>query len=718
MQCGRAVIAGDRSSLPEVIERDDALFDPFDIDAISHKIAEVLTNDEFRAELERHGLQQSQKFSWDETALRTWDAIEAKHASAAAAGATVRTAPARRPRLAFISPLPPEPSGISDYSAELLPELARHYHIDVIVAQGTINDPWVRGNCNIRDAAWFRSHAYRYDRVLYHFGNSHFHTHMFDLLSEHPGVVVLHDFFLSAIMGYRDATGASHCEYPRALLDAHGWPAIIQQYKGEDPSDAMWTYPCNLQVLQDALGVIVHADYSRQLARTWYGDDAARDWRLIPLLRQPIPASDRVAARRSLGISPDDFVVCTFGMLGPMKLNERLLAAWLASPLARDPNCHLIFVGQNENGEYGTDMMRAIRSCGSAGRVEITGWADVDTFRRWLLAADAGVQLRSRSRGETSAAVLDCMNAGLPTIVNANGSMAELPSDCTLQIADDFSDAELAEALTKIWASESLRKMLADNAKVHIDKHHSPRLCANAYADAIESYYEKAAAGDYGVSKALVEDDIVLSAPDMANFALCMARNMPPHPRLKRLFVDISELVQRDSRSGIQRVVRSILSCWLHTPPEGYIVEPVYAEPGIPGYRFARRFVSRFLEVWEGWGEDDWVEPFSGDTFIGLDLAPSLLPQQQHILQSWRRRGVNVQTIIYDLLPLSHPDLFPQNVPEFHQQWLQTTALFDGAICISRAVADDLRVWLDYHGPKRDRPFSVNWFHLGGDTEK
>ena len=41
-------------------------------------------------------------------------------------------APAARPRLAYVSPLPPEKSGIADYSAELVPELARFYDIEQI----------------------------------------------------------------------------------------------------------------------------------------------------------------------------------------------------------------------------------------------------------------------------------------------------------------------------------------------------------------------------------------------------------------------------------------------------------------------------------------------------------------------------------------------------------------------------------------------------------
>src|SRR5690606_27015819 len=116
-------------------------------------------------------------------------------ALAACAQPQTRLAPLQRPRMAYVSPMPPVPSGIADYSAELLPALREYYDIDVIIAQ---SEPPGRGaeGLAVRDAGWFDAHAHGYDRVVYHFGNSPYHAHMVGLLRRHPGVVVLHDFFL------------------------------------------------------------------------------------------------------------------------------------------------------------------------------------------------------------------------------------------------------------------------------------------------------------------------------------------------------------------------------------------------------------------------------------------------------------------------------------------------------------------------------------------
>ena len=149
---------------------------------------------------------------------------------------------------------------------------------------------------------------------------------------------------------------------------------------------------------------------------------------------------DRAEARRQLGLSHDDFVVCSFGLLGPNKLNHRLLNAWLASTLAKNTNCVLVFVGENHDGDYGAGLVTTIRRSGLGKRIRITGWADTDIFRQYLAAADIGVQLRTLSRGEMSGAVLDCMNYGLPTIVNANGNMVDLLEEGVWKLPDEFND--------------------------------------------------------------------------------------------------------------------------------------------------------------------------------------------------------------------------------------------------------------------------------------
>lgn len=625
MSCGRAVIGANTSSLPEVIGRDDALFDPRDDGAIAAKLEQVLTDPLFRAELEHHGLLQARRFSWDDSARKALAAMAAWHA---------RRAPPARPRLAYVSPLPPERSGISDYSAELLPELARHYEIDVIAPQGAVSDPWIGANCTLRSVDWLRAHAGRYQRVLYHFGNSSFHQHMFGLLDEIPGVVVLHDFFLSGVAALMEGSGEVPQFWTRALYDAHGYPAVQRRFLAADPVDVIFQYPCNLNVLRGALGVIVHSDSARRLARQWYGQQAAGDWALIPLMRDGANKLARADARRALGLGADDFVVCSVGLLGPTKLNHRLLAAWAASTLARDQACVLVFVGENAGGAYGEQLREAIAELGPGARVSITGWADSTLYRQYLAAADIGVQLRTLSRGETSAAVLDSMNHGLATIANANGSMADLPPDSVLLLPDAFSDAELAGALEQLRADPARRSALGARACALLAREHAPRRCADQYAQAIEAFYAGALEPALTAALARVEP-APADANEWARLAAAMAQCLPVAMPARQLLIDVSGEPGAPLALGRYGTLETVLAA----PPPGMRVEPVYrADDG--RYFYARRFTLALLACPARVLPDEPAEWRAGDVLLGRADAGA-----GHY-RAWHDAGVTVEAAV------------------------------------------------------------------------
>jgi len=75
MSCGCATIASNTSSLPEVIGRNDALFDPYNTDDICKKMLELLRNEQFRLELKNFALEQAKKFSWEMNAAKALAAM-------------------------------------------------------------------------------------------------------------------------------------------------------------------------------------------------------------------------------------------------------------------------------------------------------------------------------------------------------------------------------------------------------------------------------------------------------------------------------------------------------------------------------------------------------------------------------------------------------------------------------------------------------------------
>lgn len=77
MSCGAPVIGSNTSSVPEVIGRTDALFDPYADTAMTQKLCEVLEKTEFRTELASYGPERAKNFSWHDSAKTAIAALEA-----------------------------------------------------------------------------------------------------------------------------------------------------------------------------------------------------------------------------------------------------------------------------------------------------------------------------------------------------------------------------------------------------------------------------------------------------------------------------------------------------------------------------------------------------------------------------------------------------------------------------------------------------------------
>jgi glycosyltransferase involved in cell wall biosynthesis len=103
----------------------------------------------------------------------------------------------------------------------------------------------------------------------------------------------------------------------------------------------------------------------------------------------------------------------------------------------------------------------------------------------------------------------------------------------------------------------------------------------------------------------------------------------------------------------------------------------------------------------------------SGDVFFGLDFQPALQISNRDFFQELRRQGVCVKFMVYDLLCITMQEHFVPGTSEHFSQWLNVITQSDGAVCISKAVADELADWTQHNDAAPQRPFSIDWVHLG-----
>jgi glycosyltransferase involved in cell wall biosynthesis len=101
----------------------------------------------------------------------------------------------------------------------------------------------------------------------------------------------------------------------------------------------------------------------------------------------------------------------------------------------------------------------------------IPGHVLADDYKRLLQSADVAVQLRTLSNGEASAAVVDCLASGVPTVVSDLGWAAELPGDAVAHVPADCTPSQLAHTIEDLLASQQKRRELGEGAHAYARKY-------------------------------------------------------------------------------------------------------------------------------------------------------------------------------------------------------------------------------------------------------
>ncbi len=545
MACGAPVIGSDATSLPEVIGRVDALFDPHKPDSIARLMQRALTDDDFRRSLAEHGPRQAAGFTWADSARRAWSALESIADQTNGTPATRVALPKPRLSLAITSPLPPLQTGIADYTQHLLPALKRYYDITLVTDQPGATDPAISADFEILTPTAFAKRAGAFDRVVHQLGNSEFHRFQIDtLLPQLSGVVVLHDVFLSNILHHIERL--EHLErfperFRETLLLTHGIRGVQAAAKF-GAGAAVQSFPCSLRQIQQSIGVILHSQHARALVENFYGPAVSAITRVVSTVRQLPVLPGRAEARAQLNLADTATVVATFGGVAETKMPRQILEGFAASNLARRGGAVLAFVGKAE--DPCTELLLAkAPALGVAASMVLTQRVSSQTYYNWLAAADIAIQLRTGSRGETSASAADCLAAGLSMIVNSHGALAELPEGTAIMLADRFEKAALAAAIDRLAEAPHLRRRLGDTGREYATAHLSAKKVAREYHDAVEAFYaaRTPAVAARNVLRALHKAEVT-EPPDASTIRAigrAMSRSFPL-PRPRRLMLDIT----------------------------------------------------------------------------------------------------------------------------------------------------------------------------------
>jgi glycosyltransferase involved in cell wall biosynthesis len=280
-------------------------------------------------------------------------------------------------------------------------------------------------------------------------GNSEFHTGaLASLLRRRDGVVLAHDVRLTTL--YRFAPW----QHPEAAPG--GFAATLERmYDGRLPADLgaggelspddaeRWGVLMARDAIAASSVFLTTSDFAAELARLDARPEHRDRVRSVPFAIADGPAPARRAGRT---------VVVSFGVLNRLKRGRELADA--CSQLG----VPLVFVGPAGDAEASE-----VEAVGGM----VVGEVQPDEYARWLAEATVAVQLRAATNGESSAAIGDCLAAGVPTVVTDIGANRSLPDDAVVKVASDVDVASLVAVLRDLLADAPRREALSTAAQAY-----------------------------------------------------------------------------------------------------------------------------------------------------------------------------------------------------------------------------------------------------------
>ena len=365
-------------------------------------------------------------------------------------------------RVAYYSPLPPEHSGVADYSALLLPALQRRVEI-VLARPGAANPPA--------------------DVALFQLGNDpERHGWIYHALRRRPGLVVLHEVALHGLiagltLGRRDPEGYL------AAVERDGGPAARRRAEralaGLEPP--LWEadperFPLVREALDFAQGVLVHSEYAEAKVRAagYTG----------PLHRVAYPAPPVEGPPSGLLPENRSPVISSLGKFNSAKRIPQLLIAF--SRLRRSfPDALLVLAGEGIGDTQLKIRLDALR-LEPGKQVLLRGYVPAGEFNALGAESDICVSLRSPTFGETSASAVAALAAGTPLVVSDVGWFKELPDSVVAKVAPDEWEVDHLTAVLELLASDSgLRRKMGSAGRDYVRRELDVERSADGYAAAL-----------------------------------------------------------------------------------------------------------------------------------------------------------------------------------------------------------------------------------------
>jgi len=361
-------------------------------------------------------------------------------------------------RLALVSPMPPSKSGIADYAAALGAALGNLAEVTVVSGPDERFDPSA------------------FDQILYQIGNNPFHSFVYELALQHPGVVVLHEPNLHHLVadltirrgdwdGYLREVGYDGGEQALVHAERVRTRAVAPDYSG---------VPMLRRLLERSRAVVVHSRYAEEeVRRAGFQGPLA----VIPHGAWE-PQVDRAIYRGRLGLEEATPLIGAFGFLKPYKRIRESLRAFRRL-VRQQPQVKMLLAGEPHTD---LPLTHLIQSMDLLEHVKLMGFLPIEDFNGMLAACDIVLNLRYPTVGESSGSLLRAFGLGKAVLVSDVGAFAEYPNEICLKVPVDETEEEvLFEYLKLLVTRPGVARAMGERAREWVRKECNWDLSARRY---------------------------------------------------------------------------------------------------------------------------------------------------------------------------------------------------------------------------------------------
>jgi glycosyltransferase involved in cell wall biosynthesis len=525
---GTGSIVSNVSSLPELCEDIRLQFDPNDPEDISKKILNYFRDPILQHDAMISGLKVISKFQ-PEAQRKKLRSIFSKNKPAIVNNDkhedTIE-------KVYVLTPLKPEKTGIADYFNSTIHEF--HTRIELILVNpeaksGDYLCPECFKGVEFISPANFAAASKERSAFVYNIGNSSFHTWQHEIIREFPGLVILHDVFLSGLE-YTKALETSSEEVIQNLIpfNTSTLLAVSQDFQ-KDPIGNFLTRRINRAIVENATSVIVHTAKAKDLLLEDFVLAEGNEIKVISL-----PVKPKVLNRQ---VTDKSNVIGVFGRIAEAKMYKEILSAWEISKTGNSGVYELKFVGES----FAPTFEFELEKIGKKYNVSATENFSEVVYDSEIAKVLFAIQLRRSSRGESSGALLDVVAASVPVIINNLDISYSISSDLLNVIPEDFTTIELANSIDTLITNHEDAMTRASLASEQLLLDASPKIYVSEILTALQSKVNSKEYFPVSVLKRLVSNQRANNVSDLRTLVDSCIRSFPVPVRSVRLLILASE---------------------------------------------------------------------------------------------------------------------------------------------------------------------------------